>query len=86
MDYGHNLSSKKFKRACQTKVTYPLCPHLLYTKIPFFILNKNSIVVVIGAVDKWIDPQNGERFLYEIHDNEPIERLEAMGISYPHRR
>jgi hypothetical protein len=43
------------------------------------------MVVVIGAVDKWIVLQNGERFRYMIHDNEPEEVFETLWISYPQR-
>ena len=42
------------------------------------------IVVVIGMVDKWIGSQNGESFRYEIHENEPVEILKAMWVTYPH--
>ena len=44
------------------------------------------MVVVIGAVDKWIVLQNGERLRYMIHNNEPVEILETLWISYPHRK
>jgi hypothetical protein len=50
-----------------------------------FLLNKISMVVVIGAVDKWIVLQNGERFRHVIHDNEPEEVLETLWVTCPHR-